>query len=276
MPCAWRRTRPMSGPTKTAWSTTPTVLTRAPGASSSRRPTRAARPAATTAEESAEGEDAAQSAAPFRYESLEVASPGAEETLWNIEGTLNVTLALTPALRPGTPDPGVLRWQPENRDQHDLPARRSLAGSSQPPGGGAGRDGQHDDSQQDESLLRATEHRILDGGGSGPGALQQSPGRILDSLSSGIVLLDDNLLIVDLNPAAENVLGISRQRAHGQSLLRLVDDEPEMREILVARRRDRRPLRQRNASCPERSASRRARCRLPCVAGRHMTMPPCL
>jgi len=40
------------------------------------------------------------------------------------------------------------------------------------------------------------------------------------------------LLIVDLNPAAENILGISRQRAHGQSLLQLVDDEPEMREIL--------------------------------------------
>ena len=53
------------------------------------------------AEESAEGEDAAEPAAPFRYESLEVANPGPEETLWNIEGTLSVTLALTPALRPG-------------------------------------------------------------------------------------------------------------------------------------------------------------------------------
>jgi len=39
-------------------------------------------------------------------------------------------------------------------------------------------------------------------------------------------------LIVDLNPAAENVLGISRSRARGKSLLRLMDDEPEMREIL--------------------------------------------
>jgi hypothetical protein len=35
------------------------------------------------------------------YESLEVASPAAEETLWNIGETLNVSLALTPALRPG-------------------------------------------------------------------------------------------------------------------------------------------------------------------------------
>ncbi len=40
-------------------------------------------------------------AAPFRYESLAVAAPAAEQTLWNIEGVLNVSLALNPALRPG-------------------------------------------------------------------------------------------------------------------------------------------------------------------------------
>jgi len=39
--------------------------------------------------------------APFRYDSLTVASPAAEETLWNIEGTLNVSLALTPGLQTG-------------------------------------------------------------------------------------------------------------------------------------------------------------------------------
>lgn len=37
----------------------------------------------------------------FSYESLSVASPAAEETLWNIGSVLNVTLALTPALQPG-------------------------------------------------------------------------------------------------------------------------------------------------------------------------------
>ncbi len=52
------------------------------------------------ADEADDGDDTAEQAAPFRYESFEVASPGPEETLWNIEGTLNVTLALTPALRP--------------------------------------------------------------------------------------------------------------------------------------------------------------------------------
>ena len=40
-------------------------------------------------------------AAPIGYESFEVAAPGAEETLWNIEGNLSVSLALTPALQPG-------------------------------------------------------------------------------------------------------------------------------------------------------------------------------
>ena len=37
----------------------------------------------------------------FSYESLEIASPAPEETLWNIAGTLSVSLALTPALQPG-------------------------------------------------------------------------------------------------------------------------------------------------------------------------------
>lgn len=55
---------------------------------------------------------------------------------------------------------------------------------------------------------------------------------MLDALSSGVILLDANLLIVGLNPAAENILGISEKRARGKPLLQLVDDEPEMRDIL--------------------------------------------
>jgi hypothetical protein len=38
---------------------------------------------------------------PVRYERFEVTAPTAEETLWNIAGVLNVSLALTPALQPG-------------------------------------------------------------------------------------------------------------------------------------------------------------------------------
>jgi two-component system nitrogen regulation sensor histidine kinase GlnL len=52
-------------------------------------------------------------------------------------------------------------------------------------------------------------------------------------LSSGVILLDEHLLIVGLNPAAENILCISQRRAQGESLLQLVDDEPEMRDILA-------------------------------------------
>lgn len=35
-----------------------------------------------------------------------------------------------------------------------------------------------------------------------------------------------------MNAAAEDILGISARRAHGESLLQLVDDEPELRDIL--------------------------------------------
>jgi hypothetical protein len=37
----------------------------------------------------------------FKYESLSISSPGAEETLWNIEGTLSVSLSLSPGLQTG-------------------------------------------------------------------------------------------------------------------------------------------------------------------------------
>lgn len=58
------------------------------------------------------------------------------------------------------------------------------------------------------------------------------PRQILESLSAGVVLLDQALLIVALNPAAENILGISAKRARGESLLRLVGEEPELQEVL--------------------------------------------
>ena len=44
-------------------------------------------------------EEAGQPAA--GYSSIEVVSPKAEETLWNIEGVLNVSVALQPDLQPG-------------------------------------------------------------------------------------------------------------------------------------------------------------------------------
>ena len=45
--------------------------------------------------------DAADETNDNGYSSLEIASPAAEETLWNIGGTLDVSLTLSPSLRPG-------------------------------------------------------------------------------------------------------------------------------------------------------------------------------
>lgn len=40
-------------------------------------------------------------AAAFRYDSLVIVAPRGGQTLWNIEGNLNVALSLVPRLRPG-------------------------------------------------------------------------------------------------------------------------------------------------------------------------------
>jgi len=57
---------------------------------------RAPRPSAGAADE-----DEADDAAATGYTSIEIVSPKAEETLWNIEGVLNVSVALQPGLQPG-------------------------------------------------------------------------------------------------------------------------------------------------------------------------------
>ena len=53
------------------------------------------------AEESTSNADANETAGAFRYESLEISSPAAEETLWNIAGILEVSLSVTPAIQRG-------------------------------------------------------------------------------------------------------------------------------------------------------------------------------
>lgn len=70
-----------------------------PETNPNRRPV--ATPRTYTAPSRASSEDAAEPEAPFRYESLIVTAPAAEETLWNIEGVLDVALDLRPGLRPG-------------------------------------------------------------------------------------------------------------------------------------------------------------------------------
>ena len=54
--------------------------------------------------EASQGDDTSDTAdadEAFSYNSLEITSPSAEETLWNIGGVLNVSLSLNPPLRPG-------------------------------------------------------------------------------------------------------------------------------------------------------------------------------
>jgi hypothetical protein len=64
--------------------------------SSTYTPTPRTRPTtANTEQEEVEEEQ------PFSYESITIASPAAEETLWNIEGILNVTVDLQPSLERG-------------------------------------------------------------------------------------------------------------------------------------------------------------------------------
>jgi hypothetical protein len=62
------------------------------------RPQPTTRPSPTSQSDTAE--DAVDSNA-AAYDSLEIVSPAAEETLWNIESRLEVRLALTPELKPG-------------------------------------------------------------------------------------------------------------------------------------------------------------------------------
>ncbi|MCH8135166.1 MAG: DUF4124 domain-containing protein [Proteobacteria bacterium] len=70
-----------------------------PEYSASRQARRYQRPTATS--RPTQSNQTSPAAALFRYERVEITSPGAEETLWNIEGILNVSVTVTPALKAG-------------------------------------------------------------------------------------------------------------------------------------------------------------------------------
>lgn len=132
----------------------------------------------------------------------------------------------------------VLRWRTANGIGHELSASGGVSGRAQPAGGSDRRDRKVTQAQPTKPVLRAAKHGTLNAtrrshGSGDDGILHTQSDTILDALSSGVVVLDEHLLIIDLNPAAENILGISQQRARGESLLKLVDDEPEMRDILA-------------------------------------------
>lgn len=143
-----------------------------------------------------------------------------------------------PAVETRPSDQGVFRRRTAHGELGVLSDFGSVSRRPQSAGGSDRRDGTTGQTQSAEPLLRSTEFDPLkrpghsDGSGN-DGTLHSNASTILDSLNSGVILLDEHLLIVGLNPAAENILGISQQRAGGESLLQLVDDEPEMRDILT-------------------------------------------
>lgn len=55
---------------------------------------------------------------------------------------------------------------------------------------------------------------------------------MFEYLNTAVIILDHSLLIEDINPAAENLLGISRHRALEQPLLQLLGDDAEFLDIL--------------------------------------------
>ena len=55
---------------------------------------------------------------------------------------------------------------------------------------------------------------------------------MFEYLNTAVIIIDQSLLIEDMNPAAENLLGISRHRACGKALLQLLGDDPEFQDIL--------------------------------------------
>ena len=73
-----------------------------------------------------DADDAAEDSTAFRYEALTIGAPLAEETLWNIEGVLNVTLNLQPALQTGPSHSGLFRRYAEDGKSHAFSDRRSL------------------------------------------------------------------------------------------------------------------------------------------------------
>lgn len=55
---------------------------------------------------------------------------------------------------------------------------------------------------------------------------------IVDNLNAGAIVLDRNLLITCINPAGEDLLGISRHRARGRPLLELFDDDRQLENVV--------------------------------------------
>jgi len=139
----------------------------------------------------------------------------------------------------GRPGSDLLRRRSEIGQRHNLSDRGSLSGRAQHPGGDRRLNGQADGPESAKPVLRSAELDRLnpDSEDSPPrkkkDAEPPGPGQVFDSLNTAVIIIDSSLLIQTLNPAAENLLGISQARAKHRPLLQLIGDDEEMQDILM-------------------------------------------
>ena len=142
----------------------------------------------------------------------------------------------------GASGASVFRRRTAVRAWDNLSDPGSISGRSQHPGGDHRSDRAAANSQSDEPLLRAAKQRRKQSGtqelndsrrAKRSGAPPTAHRDIIEALNTAVALLDPNLLITELNPAAENLLGISRRRASGQPFMPLVDDDNTLAATLA-------------------------------------------
>ena len=197
-----------------------------------------ARPASRATEPAAD--DSADQTTPFSYDSVEVTAPAPEETFVEHRRRPKRQPECTAGPAAGSSRPRLLRRRSANGDGIELSVAGSLPRSTQHSGGSAGRERAAHGEKPTKPVLRSAElgRQQLDKKSRTP----KSPGRrgagppgefdVFESLSTGVIIIDKNLLIETLNPAAENILSISRTRAANQSLLQLLGDDEEILGIL--------------------------------------------
>jgi PAS domain S-box-containing protein len=58
------------------------------------------------------------------------------------------------------------------------------------------------------------------------------PEVVVKHMDDGWVVLDTQNIIVDINPAAERIMGLSREKAYGQPITAILTDFPNLRKSL--------------------------------------------
>src|SRR5690606_28367773 len=138
----------------------------------------------------------------------------------------------------GAPGAGALRRDAAGGSGPPLRAGGGVSRRAQPAGRGRERGGPGADPQRADPLLRAadvdTEPELTGARGAPPNDAtdERLAQEIVDNLNTGAIVVDRNLLVAALNPAAEDLLGVSRHRACGKPLLELAGDHRQLGELV--------------------------------------------